>query len=497
MFERGEARGASKKFHGLNCERCVRVALVVVTALLGSVGCLPSLEGNEAREAKEAVPEAFADVEVADPATASLAEAQWVEFFGTPELRALIETALRNNQELNIRLQEIIMARSEVDAKEGEYLPKVDAGAGAGVEKVGRFTRTGAVDEELGLPEHMGNFSFGLAGSWEVDVWKKLRNAAKAASYRYLASVEGKNFVVTQIVAELARSYYELIALDRELEVLERNIALQTDALEVVRFQKEAARVTELAVQRFEAEVLKNKSRRFVLEQERVFAENRINFLVGRFPQPVARDPKRFDEPLPKSLATGLPAKLLDNRPDVRRAKLELEAAKLDVDVAKAAFYPSLTLDAGVGYDTFNAEFLVRTPESFVYGVAGRLTAPLLNRKGIEAHYRTANARQLQAVFEYERAILGAFTDVQNQLLALENLRKGYELQEQQVRALTQSVEVSNVLFQTARADYMEVLLTRRDSLDAELELIETKTKQLVTMVAVYQALGGGWRSAK
>lgn len=478
--------------HGRAVES-MRSGLAVLMAAVALCGCLPSLNGNEAREPEEAVPEQFSGG--GTDAGGKAAERQWGESFGDPQLRSLIDTALRQNQELNIQLQEMIIARTEVDEREGEYLPKVSAGAGAGVEKVGRTTRNGTVDERFGLPEHLGNFSFGLAASWEVDVWKKLRNAAKAADYRYLASVEGKNFVVTQIVAEIARSYFELIALDRELEVLAKNIDLQADALEVVKLQKEAARVTELAVRRFEAEVLKNRSRQFALEQQRVFAENRINFLVGRFPQPVARNVGRFDDPLPATLGVGLPAKLLENRPDVRRARLQVEAAKLDVEVAKAAFYPSLSIDAGVGYESFNVAHLVQTPESLLYGVAGRLSAPLLNRKAIEAQYRSANARQVQAVFEYERSILQGFTDVQNQLLALRNLSKSYQLQEQQVSALNQSVEVSNVLFQSARADYMEVLLTRRDTLDAELELIETKTRQFDAMISVYQALGGGWRS--
>lgn len=364
---------------------------------------------------------------------------------------------------------------------------------GAGVEKVGAYTREGTVDEAFDLPEHMGDFAFGLAGSWEIDVWKKLRNAAQAANYRYLSSIEGKNFFVTELVAEIARSYYELIALDRQLEVLERNIAIQTDALEVVKVEKEAARVTQLAVQRFEAEVLKNRSRLYDIAQARVRAENRINFLLGRFPSRVERDAHRLDQLAPDSIPTGLPSDLLDTRPDVRQAALDLEAAKLDVKVTKAAFYPSLSVDAGVGYRSFNMEHLVTTPESLVYNAAGHLTAPLLNRKAIAAQYRTANAQQIQAVFQFERTLLQAYTDVANQLAALQNLKQTADLQTQQVAMLTDSVESSNVLFQAARADYMEVLLTRRDKLDAEMELIETKMRVRLSMVNLYQALGGGW----
>jgi outer membrane protein, multidrug efflux system len=474
------------------------VTTIAVLALCSLVpACVPSLKGNEPREPNKEVPAAFAtgtEDDAGSPAGKAAADATWQQFFPSPELRGLIETALKNNRELNMQLQEIILSQNEVMARRGEYMPKVSGGAVVGVDKVGKHTSQGASDEAHGLPENLGNFGFGLTGTWEVDIWGKLRNAAKAANYRYLASKEARNWMVTQIVAEIARSYFEMIAIDNQIDVLNRNIEIQKNGLEIVRIQKEAARVTELAVQRFEAEVLKNRSRLFELQQERTQAENRINFLVGRYPQPVKRDPEAFKQPLPPGLTAGLPAELLDNRADVRQAELQLEASKLDVKSARAAFYPSLSLDAGLGFQAFNPRHLLATPESMAYGLAANLTAPLLNRKAIEAQYRTANAMQIQAVLNYEQALLQAFADVSNQLAAIENLRKSYELRKQQVETLERSVEISNTLFQSARADYMEVLLTRRDSLEGEMTLVETKKKQLLAVVNIYQALGGGWR---
>lgn len=461
-------------------------------------GCVPSLKDNPAREPDKVVPKGFApesdETSAQDKQDKSAAQATWRTFFAPPELRALIETALANNRELNMQVQEMIIAKNEILMRRGDYLPKVSGKAGVGVDKVGKHTSQGVSDEAHGLPENLGNFGFGLTASWEIDVWGKLRNAIEAANFRYRASAEAKSFMTTQVVAEIARSYYEMIALDNQIDVLDRNIELQSKGLEVVRVQKEAARVTELAVQRFEAEVLKNKSRRFELQQERTQAENRINFLVGRYPQPVARSAAQFKEPLPKNLKAGLPAELLQNRADVRRAELQLEAAKLDVKVAKAAFYPSLSIDAGLGYQSFNATHLLASPASMAYGAAANLTAPLLNRKAIEAQYRTANALQIQAVLNYEKTLLQAFTDVANQLSLIDNLQKSYELREKQVDMLGKSVETSNILFQSARADYGEVLLTRRESLEGEMTLVETKKQQLQAMVSVYQALGGGWK---
>ena len=206
------------------------------------------------------------------------------------------------------------------------------------------------------------------------------------------------------------------------------------------------------------------------------------------------RDSEQFKEPLPNFTEAGIPSQLLDNRPDVRAATLQLEAAKLDVKSAKANFYPSLRIDAELGYKSFNVKHLSTTPESLLYNVAGGLTAPLLNRKAIKAQYYTANASQLQAVFNYERTVLQAFTEVVNTLARVGNLQKGYELQAQQVEKLVGAIEISNILFQSARADYTEVLFTRRDSLEAEMELIETKNRQIQARINIYQALGGGWK---
>jgi NodT family efflux transporter outer membrane factor (OMF) lipoprotein len=471
------------------CDVTARCAALVALAL---AGCVPSLADNPARDVRRELPAQFSAMH--QPGDAGLATRDWRDFFPSVELQSLIEQALANNQELNVALQEVVIAQAEVGARRGEYLPRLGVGSVVGVEKVGEETSQGVSDKAHDVPEHLGRFGFGLRASWEVDVWGRLRNAAQAAELRAQASVEHTHFMVTQLVAELARSYYELIALDAELEVLGRNIQLQKDALEVVRAEKQAARVTELAVQRFEAEVLKNQSRLYELEKERVQAENRINFLVGRYPQPVARDASQIKAPLPALLETGVPSALLENRPDVRQAELALKAAQLDVDATRKRFYPALSIEAGGGYDSFNLLHLFLTPQSLVYSLAGGLTAPLLNRAGIEADYRTANARQIQAIFDFERTLLQAYTDVINQLATFENLQRSYALRAQQVETLGRSVEASSVLFQSARADYMEVLLTRRDSLDAELELLETKKQLLHALVNLYQALGGGWR---
>ena len=432
--------------------------------------------------------------------TANSAKIQWKKFFTDPNLEALIDTALKNNQELNILLQEINIAQNEIRARRGQYLPFINIGAGAGTEKVGRFTSQGASDAKNEImpgkkfPDPLPNFIVGANASWEIDIWKRLRNSKKAAVLRYLSTIEGKNFMVTNLIAEIATSYYELMALDNQLEILRKNIGIQTNALEMVKLEKIAAKVTELAVRKFEAEVFKNQSRQFEILQRITVTQNHINFLVGRFPQQIARNSQKFIDLIPDTIRAGLSAQLLENRPDIRQAEQNLSAAKLDVKVARANFYPSIMISAGIGFRAFDPQFLLNTPESMLYSLAGDLVAPLINRNAIRAFYYSATSKQIQSVYNYERTILNAYIEVVNQLSNIDNLNKSYDLKGKQVKALTQSIDISTGLFKSARADYMEVLLTQRDALESKFELIETKKQQLNALVNVYQSLGGGWR---
>lgn len=431
--------------------------------------------------------------------TTNTATLDWQEYFADPYLRTLIDTALSNNQELNITLQEIQIAQNEVRVRKGEILPSVNIGVGAGVDKVGRYTSQGANDANTEIkpgeemPDPLQDYMVGAFATWEVDIWKKLRNAKKSALTRYLGSVEGKNFMVTNLIAEIANSYYELLALDNQLEIVQQNIEIQNNALEIVKYQKNAARVTELAVKRFEAQVLDTRSLQYDIQQQIIETENRINFLVGRFPQRVERDHRVFTDLVPEMVHAGIPSQLLQNRPDIRQAELELAASKIDIQVAKADFYPKLEISAGLGFNAFNPSYLFTTPQSLIYSLAGELVAPLINRNAIKARYLTANAIQIQAIYNYEQTILNAYIEVANQLSNIDNLEKTYDLKTQQVNALIQSVDISNDLFKSARADYMEVLLTQRDALESRFDLIETKMKQMHAKVNIYQALGGGW----
>lgn len=427
------------------------------------------------------------------------AKISWKTYFSDPDLTVLIDSAVKNNQELNIAIQEIIINKNEIRARKGEYLPFVGLRGGVGFQPVPKYTWQGAVEDNVDFKtkkdviESVSDYSFGAFASWEIDIWKKLRNAKKSAVMRYLASTEGKNFMVTNLVKEIANSYYELMGLDNQLDIVEKNIEIQSNALQIVKQERDAAKVTQLAVNRFEAQLLNTINLQYEIKQNIIETENQINFLTGRFPQPVKRNSTAFINMIVDTVYTGIPSQLLSNRTDIRQAELQLVAAKLDVKVARANFYPSVRIQGGLGFQAFNPAFLIN-PYSILYTLAGDLMAPLINRNGIKAVFYTANAKQVQAVYNYERTILQAYIDVVNQQSRKSNFSKSYITKAKEVDILSQSIIISNSLFRSARADYIEVLLTQREALASKMELVEIKTKQMNAKVSIYQALGGGWK---
>lgn len=430
-------------------------------------------------------------------------ERRWQVFFAEPELQALITSALAENQELKILLEEIEISRNEARARSGEYLPSVRGRVGGGVEKAGRYTRDGAVEHGVELrpgeefPEPLPDLAAAAEISWEVDIWGRLRNSTKAAMLRYLATAEGRRFAETHLVAEVAKSYYELVALDRRIDFIQQTIAIQANALEAVRLQRAAGQANELAVRRFEGELQGNRTRLAITRQEVVQVQNRLNFLLGRYPAPIARSTAAFAQPSLPRISAGAPSELLSSRPDVRRAELELQAAGLDVKAARARFLPGIGVMGALGVRSVEASSLLELPASLAYGIAADLTMPLLNRRELNATARAANARQVQALQAYRQTVLAAFLEVETQFARIHNLDSGYVAKTGQVAALRESIALADQLFRSARSDYLEVLLVQREALEAQMELVELRQQQLDARISAFQALGGGASAVK
>lgn len=467
----------------------------VLAAIVAHASCAPSL-GGDATVRQKALPAAF-DVESGGE---SIAQVSWREWFADEQLNGMVAEALGNNHDLLIAAQRIQIARANVQQTTGALLPQVGLGLGAGVQKFGKYTMDGAgnAGTEIApgrtIPVHLPDYALGLQSSWELDLWGKLRSLRESAVARYLASAEGRQLVHTALVADVASAYFELLALDHIREVLRDSVERQQTAVEVVRLQKLAGRTNELAVQQFEAQFADTRAAEREVLQQIVEQENRINVLLGRYPQPIPRNKEVLFADIPSRVSAGVPSDLLKYRPDIRQAEHEVRASRFDVKAARAAFFPSLGLTAGLGFQAFNPAFLFKTPESLTYSLAGGLMAPLVNRRGLEAQFTSATANQIQAMISYQRTILVAYVEVVNALSGIRAAEETLTLRRAQKEAMAQTIGAADLLYRAGKASYLEVLLAQQSSLRANLDLIEAYRRRRIANVTIYRALGGGWR---
>lgn len=470
---------------------------IILAVALSLAGCKTPQATIPADKARVQLPTAYQGDSIRLPRSNI---SSWREFFTDPTLVALIDTALNNNQDLSITLQQIAVAESDVLYRGGRLYPTVAGGAGIGVDKPGRYTSEGAgnatteIKPGKAMPDPLMDYNLGVQTDWEVNLWHKLSSEKKAAVEHYLATVEGRNAVLSSLIANIAENYYRLLALDNKLDLIQEYIGLQTKAVEIAKIQKSADADTELAVEKFEAELSKARSDEYTLRQEMVETENTLNLLLGRYPTMIPREKSVFLSTNLQKVITGVPAQLLDNRPDIRQAEHELAAARWNVEAARKEFLPSLNISAALGLDAFNPVYLTKIPKSLAFSVVGGLTAPLINRSAIQANFQSANAQQLQALYEYDKTLLSAYAEVCTMMSKIDNLGHYYDLKKQESATLDKSIEVARQLYLNGRSTYLDVLMDQRDALDAKMELLEARQQQLISVVDIYRSLGGGWK---
>jgi NodT family efflux transporter outer membrane factor (OMF) lipoprotein len=339
------------------------------------------------------------------------------------------------------------------------------------------------------------DYYFGVGTSWELDLWGKLKSRKKAAVARFFQSSETRNLVITNLVSETATAYYELAAADQELKVLDQTIRLQEQAIEMVKVQKEAAVVNELAVQQFEAQLLNMRSFRTEIQQTIIDLETRINMLAGRHYCPIRRDTLFFDENALPELSIGKPVALLSNRPDIREAEWEIEAAKGDLRAARAAFLPSFAINGTIGFQAYRPGLWVMYPGSLAYSLIGSLSAPILNRNQLKGEFEKADAMQLAAIYQYRKAVTTGMNEVFREYSNTINLGQLYQLKLKESAILSKSILTAAELFRTGRADYLEVLFARQNALRTNIDMILARRNQFLAAINLYKALGGGWRN--
>jgi multidrug efflux system outer membrane protein len=446
-------------------------------------------------------PDLRMDLPTAYPSAASPQDSFRIDrrlFSNSPLLDALLDTVLDRNPDLSIALQRIRQAQAAALQARGPLRPQVNLVGSPSLRKFGLYTMDGAgnivTEMEPGklVPIDLPDFYTGLQSTWEADIWGKLSQRSTAAIARRLATAEGRRLLRTQLVAETSSAYYELLSYDQELQLLDETIRLQEEALELARVQQQAAVVNRLAVLQFEAQLLGQKALRQEVSQQIVDVETRIRILLGGWQHAIRRDTAFFTELALPTVVPGKPADILRNRPDVRQAEWEVEAAHADLKAARAALLPALTLSSGIGLQAYRAGLLFRLPEAAAYSLIAGLAGPIVNRSQLKGEYEKADALQSEAVLQYRRTVTRAFLEVQQELRRVSNLSGLYELKRRERDIQSEAVGVALELFRYGRANYIEVLMARQSALRTAIEAIDARRRQYQAAITLYRALGGG-----
>ncbi|MDB5256484.1 MAG: efflux system, outer rane lipoprotein NodT family [Chitinophagaceae bacterium] len=433
----------------------------------------------------------------------ALSVENWKTFFTDTILIELIDSGLVNNFDVKIAHQKVMQARAGVQFTKGIRMPNLGLNLSAGQRRYAEYTIDGVgnydtqfsphLSDKQKLPDPVPDFYAGVYSTWEIDLWGRLKNKKRAALSRFLAGEQGRNLVVTDLIAEISSAYYRLMVLDQELLIIKENIQLQENALEIVEAQKATGKSNELAIELISSQVLNAKALSLEVKQSIILEENKLNFLLGRYPMPVIRSSFSNYEEISKMPEIGIPSDMLANRPDIRAAEYELRAQRADVKSAKAAFYPALTLNGNLGYQAFNAAFLFE-PASIAYNVTGGLLMPLLNRRALKADLMHSKASHREAYLNYEKTILKSFTEVFQLTQQLNNYKEMQGLKNEQVQVLEKSVSTSKDLFAYNRATYLEIITAQQNYLRSQIELLEIYYRKTLTNIHLYKALGGGWK---
>jgi len=446
------------------------------------------------------IPDSF-EVGYADSST--MAALSYETFFSDPRLVTIIDRAMSHNPMLLATQRGIDLAYGDVLLAESRLLPMANGVVSAGFDRFGEYTIDGVGNYDTNLsdavtgnriiPDPVPDYFLGFRSSWEIDLWGKLRDGKESAKLRFLASEEAVHLLKTELVSQVAGNYYELLALDAELDIINKNIELQETALELVEIQKAAGRVTELAISQVQAQLFNTQALKTQLQQQYIATENYLNALLGKMPDSLALGISIKEQRLPEQVDTGIPSLMLLRRPDIRQAELQLEAAKADVEAARKAFLPSFNLTPYVGLNAFRTSVLF-DPKSMAVGALGGLTNPLFNRKHLKGNLRKAEAKKFQAFYRYQQSILLGMEEVYTGLKQFENLEKAVAFKREEVAALNKAVNNSQQLFVAGYATYLEVVTAQESVLEAELDLVTLQKQQFISLVNLYRALGGGWQ---
>lgn len=439
---------------------------------------------------KAAIPESFRNANTTD--TTSIGNISVKNFFTEEGVQRLIDTALLRNYDMQIALKNIESAEVLFKQSKLGNIPELTLQVTANANRpsdnslnglsAGQFLKTKVIQDY--------NANVGLA--WEADIWGKIKSQKQAALATYLQTSEARKAIQTRVVANVAQGYYRLLMMDAQMAVAKKNLLLNDSTLRIIHMQFDAGQVTSLAIQQAEAQQLVAAQLIPELEQNITIQENALRILTGQLPGAVERLASLEKTNIPVQLSAGVPSSMVSRRPDVKSAELSLNIANAKVGITKASMYPSLSITASGGLNSFKASNWFNIPASLFGVVGGGLTQPIFQRRQLKSQYELAKIDREKVVLEFRQSVLNAVGEVSDELVKLEKLKLQYDISSKRVTTLQGAVKNANLLFKNGMATYLEVITAQSNSLQSELELAAIKTAQLNASVELYRSLGGG-----
>lgn len=417
--------------------------------------------------------------------TTNIAKVKWSDMFTDTMLQQLITEGLQANIDIKIAVERITEAQVNVRLKKAAFLPSLEASVSANKQQVPTF-------QSFGYPRNNTQYDMRLNTDWEIDIWGKLGSAKRVALSQLLATDAAKRAVQTQLIANIASDYYELLALDQQLMIIKKTAENRAEDAAAIAELFENAMLNGVAVVQSKANYYEAELDVPDIEQKIKETENRLSFLVGRHPGAILRQ-SLMKQQVNYDLNPGIPAQLLAHRPDVQMAEFNFRSAFEETNVARTYFYPALSITAAGGFSNlgWNQWF---SSASLFGSIAGGIVQPIFNKGVNKARLSTAQARQQQALYQFEKSLLLASQEVSNALFEYDTAIKKIKSRKKQLEALTQAVAFNKELFMNHQnTNYTDVLTAEQNLLRAELKNIADQSQKLYAVVQLYRALGGGW----
>ena len=447
--------------------------------------------GKEYQRPTLELPNQFTDVSFAD--TSSIADIEWKKFFTDATLQNLIQQGITYNHDLQLAIKRIDIAQEQVKQAKALQLPELDVQISAQTTRPSNHSLNGISVKSFLGKKHLENYLATANLSWGADIWGKLRQQKEVALAEYLQTYEASKVVQTQLVANIAQGYFNLLMLDKQLDITRRNLALSDTFLNATQLLRNAGVVNTLAVQQAASQRQSTSLLIPQLEQNIVVQENALQVLAGQLPGAVVRNASLTEFGV-DSFSTGLPASIVSRRPDVRANEMALVAANAEIGVAQANMYPALNITLGTGWETLKASNWFQIPGS-IFGLAGASIAqPIFKRRQLKTQYEVAKFQREQAVIRFRQSVLNAVTEVSNALVQIDKLKFQEQIATAQTDTLQRAIFSAQLLFKSDLANYLEVITAQGNALQAELNLASIRRQRLSAIVELYRALGGGWK---